>query len=264
MQMNEQEIVQQLIDGLIFDPLKMKKYLGNLPKLYQYSILNQIRAKGSYYYNTKTDGEIFASYKSWQKVGRQVKKGEKSKAYMLRPINHKRLKEVKKDGEEVYEFWTTYRPMKVFDVTQTEGEPLQDNSDMMKGKSKYSYYDIKNKFNKKYNIGEFVGHQRRGWTNGEIIRVSNILSDNEMIATLVHELAHCECGHFEHMPKREIAELEAEVVSFIVTTMLGLENEKSVQYILNWNSEENARKEVSKKANVLINVADSIYKEIIS
>lgn len=261
--MNENEIVQELIDGLIFDPLKMKKYLGNLPNLYQYSILNQIRAKGSYNFNTGKDGEIFASYKSWQKVGRYVRKGEKAKAFMLRPINHKKLVEIKKDGEEIYKCWTTYIPMKVFDVQQTDGEPLQNNADLMQGKSKYSYYDIKNKFSKKYDIGEFIGHQKKGWTNGEVIRVSNIISDNEMIATLIHELAHCECNHFKRTEAKEIMELEAEVVSFIVTTMLGLENEKAVQYILNWNGEENSKKEVSKRANNLINVADSIYKKII-
>lgn len=264
----QEEIVQNLINELIFDPEKMRAYLGNLPDLYEYSLLNQIRAKNSFYINTKKEGEVFASYKSWQKVGRQVKRGQKAKAFMLRPINHKRLVETKKDGEEVYQFWTTYKTMKVFDITQTEGEPLQDNSDLMRGKPKYNYYQIKNKFAKKYNIGEFVGHKKRGWTNGTDIRVSNVISDNEMVATLIHELAHCECGHFDEdrfkdiLRNKNVLELEAEVVSFIVTTMLGLENDKSVQYILNWNDEDIAKQEVGKRANALISVADNIYKQI--
>ena len=56
---------------------------------------------------------------------------------------------------------------------------------------------------------------------------------------------------------RPIAELEAESVAFMVTTMLGLKNEKSRLYIANWNGLD-AREAVKERSQLLIKTAQEI------
>ena len=58
-----------------------------------------------------------AGYKRWQQLGRQVRKGETSLA-ILAPI----VRKVDEDGEEVGKV-VGFRSARVFDVSQTEGEP---------------------------------------------------------------------------------------------------------------------------------------------
>ena len=83
------EIVTDFIPTLVTTPEEIEKYLGKVALMYNYSLLNQIRASYSYYISTGREAERFATYKGWQKVGRQVKRGEKAHAVMLRQASKK-------------------------------------------------------------------------------------------------------------------------------------------------------------------------------
>ena len=67
-----------------------------------------------------------------------------------------------------------------------------------------------------------------------------------MVATLIHEIAHVLLGHCKdsgtlfETEDRSAKEISWKRVSFIVTSFLGLENNKSRLYVGNWggNKEE--------------------------
>lgn len=60
-------------------------------------------------------------YRQWKEIGRHVKKGEKSQARILIPLFAKKEND---EGEEE-EFLYGFKGIPVFDVSQTEGEPLK-------------------------------------------------------------------------------------------------------------------------------------------
>jgi len=71
----------------------------------------------------RPDASRVAGYQAWRKLGRQVKKGEKGIAIMA-PIVRQRRKEEDEREDRVFAFKTAH----VFDVSQTEGEPLSEAS----------------------------------------------------------------------------------------------------------------------------------------
>lgn len=57
-------------------------------------------------------------YRQWQQIGRHVRRGQKARAFILIPL-------IAKDKEdEEHRFLYGFKIQPVFDVTQTEGEPL--------------------------------------------------------------------------------------------------------------------------------------------
>jgi hypothetical protein len=68
----------------------------------------------------RPDATQVAGFKRWQELGRQVPKGEKSIRIMA-PMS---VKETDKNGEETGERVVFFRGVPVFDIAQTDGEPL--------------------------------------------------------------------------------------------------------------------------------------------
>src|SRR4029077_14040076 len=68
----------------------------------------------------RPDATQVAGYKTWQKFGRQVRKGERG-IRILPPCAVKRENEL---GDEVRSLF--FRTVSVFDVAQTDGEPLPE------------------------------------------------------------------------------------------------------------------------------------------
>ena len=63
-----------------------------------------------------------AGFRKWQELGRQVRKGERS-IKILAPMS---VKERDEAGEETGERVTFFRSVPVFDIAQTDGEPLPE------------------------------------------------------------------------------------------------------------------------------------------
>ena len=167
---------------------------------------------------------MLAGFKKWQSLGRTVIKGEKA-IKVLAPLTRK-IKD-KENDEESY-IITGWRYVNIFDIAQTEGDELEfGHSDKVTG-------DIC--FDSIKNISPLpVVVEYAGTSNGNITKERILVApkDNEasMVATFLHELAHYRLGHIESELDKETKEVEAETVSFIVTSYLGLKNEKSQYYI---------------------------------
>lgn len=66
------------------------------------------------------------TYNQWKALGRQVKKGEKAITHLLRPCL-KKVEEVGPNGEpSERQVLTGYATYAVFDITQTEGDPVDE------------------------------------------------------------------------------------------------------------------------------------------
>ena len=63
-----------------------------------------------------------AGFKAWQGLGRQVRKGERS-IRILAPMT---VKEHDEHGDETDERRTFFRAVPVFDISQTDGDPLPE------------------------------------------------------------------------------------------------------------------------------------------
>lgn len=137
------ELSNNIEEGIkeLYDSEKYIKYLKVLYKFHKYSINNSIAIAMQ-----KPEATIVAGFKTWNSVNRHVKMGEKGiKILAPAPIKMK-FEQYKKDEngnyvcengkkvkEEVEEIIPKYKVAYVFDISQTDGEPLPTLSEELKG-----------------------------------------------------------------------------------------------------------------------------------
>jgi antirestriction protein ArdC len=175
-----------------------------------------------------------AGFKAWLALDRQVRKGERAIRIMA-PMSVKRTDE---NGEE--ERVTFFRAVPVFDLAQTDGEPLPDvPSEPLTGDSHAQLLPRLEAFAR--SIGWTVETGDTGDADGyaahkeQRIRISSELTEpNRRVRTLVHELVHAlGIGYAEY--GRETAEVLTETAAFVACRSLGLATEgMSVPYVASW------------------------------
>ena len=240
----------KLADSVVQDPEQLEKFVQMWDSslgMHEFSFNNLILAWLQY-----SKVSMLAGFKKWQTLGRTVIKGEKA-IKVLAPLT-RRIKDQKSD-EDKY-IITGWRYVNVFDVNQTDGENLDF------GHSNNVIGDVS--FDMIKNISPLpVKVEYSGTSSGNITedRILVAPKDNQaaMVATLIHEISHYKLGHLESYLDKETKEIEAESVSFIVTSYLGLKNEKSKYYIGSWNGSGNKLKERGKN---IIAVAETIIRDI--
>ena len=178
-----------------------------------------------------------AGFRTWLKLGRSVRKGEKGIA-ILAPIGPRKAegseesKEPPKDEEERP---VRFRVAYVFDVAQTEGEPLPAfaRPEGEPGEFLPRLRDLVADMEIALEYRESMGGAQ-GSSSGGLIAIKRGLTPAEEFSTLVHELAH------ERLHKGEARvgtslrsrELEAEAVAFVVSQGIGVEaRDASSDYI---------------------------------
>lgn len=209
----------------------------------------------------KPDATLCAGYHTWLDKKRYVKKGEHGIG-ILAPMFFKKEKTVENDnGEEetLEQTITRFRAVSVFDVSQTDGEPLElGHSDKVKGDCQLTVDEIAKCFSFPviYSNGIENGH-----TDGKNITLSDRGNKQSILATYFHELAHAQL-HFGEDRKeidQNTKELEAEAVSYIVCASLGIENQRSKYYIGHWQG--NAEK-LGNSGSRIIKTAERIVRAI--
>jgi len=251
--------LDQLADTICQDPEEIKKFTQmwnqDIKGFHQYSINNLILA-----YFQKPDFSLLGSYGAFKKVGRTVKGGEKS-LRILAPNRYKITDE--ETGEETW-ILKGFRPAPVFDISQTEGEELKVGcSELIQGESAINFETLKKVSPVPVEIKNCG--TSNGRTNGEWIQITPKENETAMISTLIHEIGHIKLGHLQkgeilmETEERSVQEIEAETVSFIVSTALGIDNQKSRLYVANWGAD---KKELQNRGKKLISVAEQIIREI--
>ena len=221
------------------DSKEFKKMLESFSKFHNYSYQNNILIQMQ-----KPNASFVAGYKQWEdKFNRHVKKGEEGIA-IFAPYTYKKkettIKTVEINGEflekEVEETVrkTYFRPVYVFDISQTKGEPLptidtsleNERSDLLKPLKDFSDTE-EIKVETKALSGSL-----KGYSEGGKIVLNNNTNNTEKASILVHELAHELFHNKEDRRKlnKEVKEMEAEAVSFIVMNHFGIKI-KSDKYL---------------------------------
>ena len=239
------ELLQQLQDGVrgIFESDAYREYLTTIARFHHYSTNNQLLI-----YLQRPDAERVASVRTWNQLGRYVRKGEHGIRILVpTPVKVKS----ENDGEEEEHKLMRFKTGHVFDISQTEGEPLPDISvsELTGGFENFEYI-----FQTLVSISpvpvrfDEINGGAKGFYNPSTqeIVIKSGMAESQTIKTLLHEMAHSML-HSKEMLKasgqkdRQTKEIEAESVAFVVSNALGLDTgDYSFAYVCSWSSGKEA------------------------
>jgi hypothetical protein len=183
-------------------------------------------------------------YRAWQRLGRQVRKGECG-IQILAPCR-KRVSpvEAEREQDEVgrVEVLTGFRVVHVFDVSQTDGAELDEIAprrltgevserliDALEHRVADEGFMLRREAIARSSRNGYADFERR------LVVIREDLSGAQEMKTLIHELAHLLLHRDTDLCDRAVAEVEAESVAFVVASALGLDtSDYSFPYVARW------------------------------
>ena len=253
------EITDRLETGIqqLFDSDRYKAYLTTMAKFHNYSFNNTLLI-------AMQGGQLVAGFNKWKDTfHRTVKKGEKG-IKILAPAPYKvkqkmdKLDEqgkpiLDKDGKPLTEEKTVQIPafkvVSVFDVSQTEGEPLPSIAVNELSGSVQDYQDFFKALEQASPVP--IGFEDiEGGAHGYFhlldnrIAIQEGMSQLQTIKTAIHEIAHAKLHAIDHndpeqtnRPDSRTREVQAESVAYAVCQHYGLDtSEYSFGYVAGWSS----------------------------
>lgn len=274
------EIARTLEQGVkdVFESENYKKFLACMSKFHTYSISNYILI-----WSQNPDASLVAGYQAWKKFKRNVKKGEKGiKIFAPAPYKSK-MQKTKYDPEtrqaildaegkpvkETVEIQRTgFHLTTVFDISQTEGDPLPTiGVDELTGDvENYSrFLDAVLKTAPVPVSFEDIQRDAKGFFN-EIenrIVVQKDMSETQTLKTLIHEIAHSVLHSGDNIKfSQNEREVQAESVAYVVCSKYGIDtSDYSFGYIAGWSSGKEV-KELEESLKVIKDTADDIIRKI--
>jgi hypothetical protein len=256
------EITAKLEQGVrdILDSAKWSEYLRAMSKFHNYSANNCLLIVMQC-----PAASLVAGYRTWEKeFKRNVKKGEKA-IRILAPMQRKFI-DKDDDGNEIERKFTVYRAVPVFDVSQTEGEPLNSMVEELKGDADAELIDELVKASpvpvtfKDFDAPAYGYYSH----DGEIV-VRDSIDSKQKVKTLVREIAHsilhCEDGEQEDADRRT-REVQAESVAYVVLNYLGIDtSDYSFGYVATWGSGRDM-KELQASLEVIRKTASDIIDKV--
>ena len=255
------EITDRLETGIqeLFESERYTAYLTSMAKFHSYSFNNTLLI-------AMQGGQLVAGYNKWRDdFHRNVKRGEKG-IKILAPAPYKVKKEMPKldeqgqpvmdkDGKPLTEVQETQVPafkiVSVFDVSQTEGEPLpsigvdelagnvEQYEDFFKALEQTSpvpmaFEDIPGGSHGYYHLTE------------KRIAIQENMSELQTLKTAIHEIAHAKLHAIDpdapvtkqaDRPASRTREVQAESVAYAVCQHYGLDtSDYSFGYVAGWSS----------------------------
>ena len=274
------QLLKQIEEGTkaIFESDRYKDMMSAMAKFTNYSVNNVLLITMQ-----NPGATLVCGYKGWQeKFNRHVKKGEHGikilgfapKTIMKEQPKVDELGFTVKDanGEPVMEKVKVkvpaFKPMYVYDISQTDGEPLPTiyNGTLEGSVRKFELFQesLVKLSPLPISFEDFPG-DARGYMDRaqQKIVVREGMSELQTIKTLVHEIAHAQCHNVapdspDYVPlDRATREVEAESIAFIVCQHYGLDtSEYSFPYIAGWAGD--------KELNVLHSSLDRIRTQAVS
>ena len=180
-----------------------------------------------------------AGYRTWQKLGRHVRRGERG--YRILAPMTPRLPAEDAENEEPKQIVTGFRVVSVFDVSQTDGEPLADvGPSLLTGLGDadlaQAAVGLIEEQGYEFSLGSLDGPNGLTRPIARQVVVEEKLEEAQRTKTTMHELAHV----LMHSSESEIAcrgriEVEAESVAYVVCGAAGLDTSAySVAYVARW------------------------------
>ena len=255
------EITDRLETGIqeLFESERYKAYLTSMAKFHSYSFNNTLLI-------AMQGGQLVAGYNKWRDdFHRNVKKGEKA-IKILAPAPFKAKKEVQKldaqgrpvmgkDGKPVTEVQEIQVPafkiVSVFDVSQTEGEPLPSIGveELTGSVERYGEFFKALEQTSPVPIGfEDIPGGSHGYYHltEKRIAIQEGMSELQTLKTAIHEIAHSKLHAIDpeapaieqaDRPDSRTREVQAESVAYAVCQHYGLDtSDYSFGYVAGWSS----------------------------
>ena len=219
------EALEQLAAGLANGRSEaLTRYLSAMARFSAYSVRNVLLVLAQ-----RPDASRIAGYRTWQQLGRHVKKGERGILITAPIVLRKKYRggqsRAPPKGKEE-DAILRYKAVHVFDISQTDGNPLPEparangdpNSHTERLKSLVASIGIALEYASGLEAAD-------GISCGGRIMIRADLPPAEEFSVLCHELAH-ELLHRSAEGKqlsRTIKESEAEAVAFVVSQAIGLD-----------------------------------------
>jgi len=184
-------------------------------------------------FTQKPDSTRVAGFVAWKELGRYVRKGEKGISILAPSV--RKVKDVDSGEDKAL---TYFFPVYVFDVSQTDGEALPELPQDCTGEPG-ELVDRLFAFASSKGIQvtqKSISTDAKGWAaaKGKEIALDDSLTPADRAAVLIHEITHCLLHFGEARPKQKQRELEAESVSYVVTSHFGL-NPRSDFYLASYD-----------------------------
>lgn len=255
------EITDRLETGIqeLFESERYKAYLTTMSKFHSYSFNNTLLI-------AMQGGQLVAGYNKWRDdFHRNVKKGEKA-IKILAPAPFKAKKEVQKldaqgrpvmgkDGKPVTEVQEIQVPafkiVSVFDVSQTEGEPLPSIGveELTGSVERYGEFFKALEQTSPVPIGfEDIPSGSHGYYHltEKRIAIQEGMSELQTLKTAIHEISHSKLHAIDpeapaieqaDRPDSRTREVQAESVAYAVCQHYGLDtSDYSFGYVAGWSS----------------------------
>ena len=214
-----QEITAGIEQGIkeLFESEKYMRYLSVMSKFHRYSVNNTMLI-----YMQKPEATLVAGFNKWKnQFARHVKKGEHGITIIAPTPYKKKIEEMKRDpdthapildadGKAVMEEKEIeipmYRPVKVFDVSQTDGKPLPELASSLSGTVPH-YEAFLEALRRSAPVPiefEAMAANMDGYFSPDRQRIAirEGMSEVQTVSAAVHEVAHSKL----HDPKKYEAE----------------------------------------------------------
>src|SRR5712692_7799115 len=218
----------------------LTQYLAAIARFHTYSFGNVMLIA-----RQKPEATNVAGIRTWNSLGRFVKRGEKG-ILILAPMVGKNLKknqeaEQSDDAKQPESKLFGFRAVYVFDITQTEGKELPALTEVQGDVSscRERLFRFVEGQGVELNYSERIG-PAKGLSHGGKITLLLGMQPAEEFSTLVHEIAHemLHRGDRRTLTTKQVRETEAEAVSFVVCQSVGLQTgTSSTDYIQLWHGD---------------------------
>lgn len=225
-----QQAIKQAVDFLI-EQLQQGKsemltaYLTAMAQFHSYSFGNILLIA-----KQRPTATRVAGIRTWNELGRYVKKGEKGIQILAPMMGFRRRKDgdpEENTAEQKRQVLIGFRAVYVFDVEQTEGAELPEVGHTISGEvgeHRDRLLDFTEQQNIELDYNEKIAPALGVSYGGKIVLLPG-QSKAEEFTTLVHELAHEILHKAERriLTTKSVRETEAEAVAFVVAKAVGLD-----------------------------------------
>ncbi len=183
-----------------------------------------------------------AGFRKWQQLGRQVRKGEKA----IKILGYSTKKVTKTDpetGEDVEDKIKRFPVLSVFDISQTDGEPVPTNAyQLPSGEGPTGMLDRLTAWLQAegWTVRQLpLGGTMEGYTDHRrhLIATETNLEPAARLLVLLHEAAHALLheNDAEYVAHRGVCETEAESTAYVIANLIGMDADaSSVSYVAGW------------------------------
>lgn len=279
------EITERLEQGVkdIFTSEMYTTYLRTMAKFHNYSFNNTLLIAMQ-----RPDATLVAGFNAWKnKFNRYVKKGEKG-IQIIAPAPIKEVEEREKidkdtglavlnengepEMERVEYVVPRFRLTTVFDISQTDGEPIPslEVNELTASVKDYALLTaaIEQVSPVPMRFDEIEGDAKGYYSDADKeICIQVGMGESQTIKTMIHEVAHAMLHNSDFMKKngeekdRLTKEIEAESIAFTVCSALGIDtSDYSFPYVASWASGKEMKELKDSMDTIRLTAADFLEK----